>query len=71
MVFFHIESGTGVGRVKLKVSGSSEVSWKSTEEVRCRYCGRPAWSQELVPIPGEPEVSCRHREKLNKGLLFL
>ena len=71
MVFFHVESGGGVGCVKLKVSGSSEVSWKSTEEVRCRYCGRPAWSQELVPIPGEPEVSCRYREKLNKGLLFL
>ncbi len=71
MMFFHVDSGVGVGCVKLKVSGSSEVSWKSTEEVRCRYCGRPAWSQELVPIPGEPEVSCRHREKLNKGLLFL
>ena len=33
MVFFHIEFGAGVGCVKLKVSGSSEVSWKSTEEV--------------------------------------
>ena len=64
MVFFHIESGAGVGCVKLKVSGSSEVNWKSTEEVGAGIAG----SQEFTNPPG---VSCRSLEKLNKRLLFL
>ena len=45
MVFFHIESGAGVGCVKLKVSGSSEVYWKSTEEVSAAL-------RAVLPEPG-------------------